>query len=201
MLQLTILFVLWVLYFVLHSVLASTKFKIAMQRLLKTKYKYYRLFYSLFAVVTLILIVLYSVSISTYLLWRVQFTQKILSVIMMIAGSGFILLFAKKLFFYLSGADVLRNRQMPRQLLQSDFYSYVRHPLYSATLIFIWGIFLFAPSPVNLTSCICITIYTITGSYFEEKKLIAEFGESYVLYKMKTPMLIPNIFRLGKPVD
>lgn len=191
----------WILYFVLHSVLASTKWKMLMQRLLKTNYKYYRLCYSLFATAALILIILYAISIDSYMLWHASFIEKFIAIIMMVAGISFMLRFAKKLFFYLSGADVLMHKQLPRQLLQSDFYSYVRHPLYSATLVLMWGFFLFIPSTVNLISCIGITIYTIAGSYFEEKKLIAEFGESYILYRMKTPMLIPNIFRLNKPVD
>jgi protein-S-isoprenylcysteine O-methyltransferase Ste14 len=35
------------------------------------------------------------------------------------------------------------------------------------------------------------TVYILVGAYFEERKLLREFGAAYAEYKSKTPMLIP----------
>jgi protein-S-isoprenylcysteine O-methyltransferase Ste14 len=36
------------------------------------------------------------------------------------------------------------------------------------------------------------SVYIIVGAWFEERKLLRDFGSAYAEYKSKTPMLIPN---------
>jgi len=75
------------------------------------------------------------------------------------------------------------------ELLVSGLYRYVRHPLYTAGLIFIW---LMPLMTVNVLAInIAITIYVIIGAFCEERKLMREFGEAYVAYQRQTPMLVP----------
>jgi protein-S-isoprenylcysteine O-methyltransferase Ste14 len=38
-----------------------------------------------------------------------------------------------------------------------------------------------------------LTAYVFIGAYFEERKLLLEFGESYAEYRKRTPMLIPGL--------
>ncbi|HMG66270.1 MAG TPA: isoprenylcysteine carboxylmethyltransferase family protein, partial [Chitinophagaceae bacterium] len=68
----------------------------------------------------------------------------------------------------------------------------VRHPLYSGTFIFIWGLFLVLPNWSILVADIIITVYTLVALRFEEQKLEKDFGEAYRIYKRKVPMLIPK---------
>jgi len=70
-------------------------------------------------------------------------------------------------------------------------YRVVRHPLYTFSLLFIW----LSPSVSqnSLTVYIGATLYTLIGAYFEERKLLREFGEAYAIYKNTTPMLIPGL--------
>jgi protein-S-isoprenylcysteine O-methyltransferase Ste14 len=77
------------------------------------------------------------------------------------------------------------------QLVTRGLYRIVRHPLYTFGLLFIW----LTPtvSQNSLTVYIGATLYTLTGAYFEERKLLREFGDSYAEYKKKTPMLIPGL--------
>jgi methanethiol S-methyltransferase len=102
--------------------------------------------------------------------------------------------FAKKFFFELSGADVFIERKRSATLIKKSLYNYVRHPLYTATLLLIWSIFFLHPSLSSLISGLSITVYTIIGIHFEEKKLITSFGESYIQYRSETPMLIPKLY-------
>jgi methanethiol S-methyltransferase len=76
-------------------------------------------------------------------------------------------------------------------LVTSGFYRMVRHPLYTFSLLFLW----LTPTVSQnlLTLYIGITLYFVIGAYFEERKLLRDFGEAYAEYKRRTPMLIPGV--------
>jgi protein-S-isoprenylcysteine O-methyltransferase Ste14 len=38
-----------------------------------------------------------------------------------------------------------------------------------------------------------VTIYTIVGALYEERKLVKAFGQAYEEYRKHTPMLIPGL--------
>jgi protein-S-isoprenylcysteine O-methyltransferase Ste14 len=42
-----------------------------------------------------------------------------------------------------------------------------------------------------LAFAIGLTLYTLIGSRFEERKLIQEFGQAYIDYRKVTPWIIP----------
>ena len=69
------------------------------------------------------------------------------------------------------------------------FYKYSRHPLYLGTFIGIWS------TPVmtytHLVYALLLSTYILIGVYFEEKDLIATFGDQYLKYKASTPGIIP----------
>jgi protein-S-isoprenylcysteine O-methyltransferase Ste14 len=77
------------------------------------------------------------------------------------------------------------------QLVTDGLYRWVRHPLYTAGLLFIWL------TPVmtqnTLVVIIAATVYIIVGAFYEERKLEREFGAAYAEYKAATPMLIPRL--------
>ena len=79
------------------------------------------------------------------------------------------------------------------RLQVSGFYRWIRHPLYTAGLIFIWL------SPVMTTSTLALylgfTLYIVIGSRFEERQLTAEFGQPYVDYRQRVPALFPQPWR------
>ncbi len=65
----------------------------------------------------------------------------------------------------------------------------MRHPLYSAGLLFIWL------TPIMTTSSLALTLgltaYIYIGSIFEERRLVARFGQAYLDYRRAVPRLIP----------
>jgi protein-S-isoprenylcysteine O-methyltransferase Ste14 len=81
----------------------------------------------------------------------------------------------------------------PPELVISGLYRWVRHPLYTAGLIFIWL------TPVMTWNVLALSLglsaYLIIGAYFEERKLLGEFGEAYQLYQRRTPMFFPGLIR------
>jgi methanethiol S-methyltransferase len=79
----------------------------------------------------------------------------------------------------------------PAHLVVTGLYRWVRHPLYTCGLLFIW---LSPAMSSNLLSFnLSVSIYIIIGIVFEERKLLAEFGQSYSNYRKLTPMLIPGL--------
>jgi protein-S-isoprenylcysteine O-methyltransferase Ste14 len=193
LLQHVILILLWIEFSIFHSVFASEKFKNFMQGLMKRQYKYYRMLYSVFAFINLSIIVVYHSTINTVLLWKASSSEIIIAGTAMTIGGFIMIYFAVKFFFELSGAGIFLQTKKSQTLIITSLYKFVRHPLYTATLLFIWSIFFCRPTLSNLISCICITVYTIIGIYFEERKLIKDFGDSYIQYRNKTPMLIPKL--------
>ncbi len=127
------------------------------------------------------------------MLWQNSLAEKIAAATLSIPAVIILVAAAKKYFLDLSGIDVLLKR-LPVQahLEQTGLHKWVRHPLYTGTLLLVWCIFLWNPSLANLISAACITLYTRIGIYFEEKKLVQLFGEEYIVYASKVPMLIPG---------
>ena len=68
-------------------------------------------------------------------------------------------------------------------------YRWVRHPIYTASLLVIW-------SQPDLTYDrilfnVSWTGWIIVGSFLEERDLVKNFGDAYTEYQKKVPMLIP----------
>ena len=68
---------------------------------------------------------------------------------------------------------------------------YVRHPMYSGTILLVTGFLAFAPSSINAVTWLMMVGYIVVAIPFEEKKLVARYGEAYESYKQKVPALIP----------
>ena len=91
----------------------------------------------------------------------------------------------------------LQNRPFtPSPFLVRGPYRWVRHPLYSASIVMIW-------TEPNVTTDrllfnILWTAWIVVGTYLEERDLSREFGASYREYQRHVPMLVPR-FRLSAP--
>jgi protein-S-isoprenylcysteine O-methyltransferase Ste14 len=87
------------------------------------------------------------------------------------------------------GISQILGRESSPGLVTNGLYRWMRHPLYTAGLLFLW---LTPEMTVNrLVFYTCVTLYILIGAYFEERKLVREFGKEYEDYRAKTPMLVP----------
>lgn len=187
-----ILAVLWAIYCALHSILASQKVKGWSEVKLKGHYKYYRLYYTLFAFIGLVFIIWYLIGMHTVFLFKPSAITYIPGSIIAIAGITVMGICIRKYFAHLSGIRSLYMIQKNQnELMITGIHKYMRHPLYTGTFLFIWGLWLFLPLLSLLITNLIITIYTLLGISWEEQKLEAEFGTSYKQYKQQVPKLLP----------
>ena len=183
----------WGLFGLIHSTLAGESFKNYCLTAMGSLRKYYRLFYSLMALVSLSIVLSWQFFIKSPVIGYFPLVKLFAGIPVGIAGILLMGACIYKYFYQLSGINVFRGETSGEMLETEGMHRYVRHPLYLGTMLFIWALFLFFPLLGNLLACIMITIYTFIGIRFEERKLLRKFGAKYVRYRRGTPMLLPHI--------
>ncbi len=183
---------LWMLYCYIHTLLACIPVKLYFEKKLKKQYRYYRLFYSLFAFITLVMLLVYQYSFQSKILIESFLIKYLAAFALVIPGLCIMLISIFKYFRLLSGVRSLYEAIPPVKLRVDGIHKFVRHPLYTGTLIFVWGLFLIFPYLSNLVAVSVISLYVVIGVKEEERKLVLQFGEAYKLYRRKVPMLVPN---------
>jgi protein-S-isoprenylcysteine O-methyltransferase Ste14 len=97
--------------------------------------------------------------------------------------------------FELFGLRQVFSRLIGREIPETEFrtpfiYRYVRHPIYLGFLLGFWA------APVmtagHLLFAIGATGYILVGIWFEERDLVAQFGDRYRRYRDQVGMLLPS---------
>ncbi|MDO6459998.1 hypothetical protein Q4485_04765 [Granulosicoccaceae sp. 1_MG-2023] len=191
--QAGILALLWLIYFVLHSWLASDRLKQRVAQLYPDLAPGYRLAYNLFATV--------SVLVPLYLMWRWRGELLIhwqgpwwYVSAAMTALAAVVLLLSMR---HYDGGHFLGLRQWRErrvspehgaQFVISPIHRFVRHPWYFAGLLLIWSRNM---DLMMLVSALALSLYLIIGSRIEEARLCRQFPDDYPRYRQRVAGLIP----------
>jgi methanethiol S-methyltransferase len=191
-----IIALLWTGYCILHSYLISIRVTNTMKQLLRKYYAFYRLFYVFISTVLLIPILSYVSKTDQQVIITygpiLNFSRYVL-----ISGSLFLFFWAFFIDYdFLSFIGIRQILNMGKygktipsiELKRKGLLGIIRHPMYLAAIILLWC-FTFKVSDIVANTV--LTIYIATGTVLEEKKLVLEFGESYIKYQLEVPMLIP----------
>jgi protein-S-isoprenylcysteine O-methyltransferase Ste14 len=192
-----IILVSFVLYAILHSFLASRRAKDwAGKQFGQAAFeRTYRLFFNFVGVITL-LPILYLVAwlpnqplYSVPSFWRpFMLAGQVVAVLILAAALN------KTDALDFAGLRQLDGKAQAPPLITGGVYGWMRHPLYTGSMLFLWLIPVVSFNFFALN--MAITLYFIIGAMFEERKLALYFGKAYQEYKARTPMFIPG-FRFG----
>ena len=186
-------------YGLIHSLLAGERPRLwARRRLGAPGKRWYRLAYNLLAGFGLLAILLLERGLPDEIIYRIPMPWMLLS--MSLQGAA---LLSMLLVVHETGIlpfiGLVSEESQPPQLITSGLYHWVRHPLYTATLLVIW---LMPNMTWNLLAiCAGATVYILIGVRFEERKLLRQFGKKYADYRRRTGMLIPGIKNFKKNQD
>ncbi len=181
------------LYGAVHSWLASLLVKNWLRRQLGPAVdRWYRLAYNIFAVITFLPMPALLAVLPRQMLYVAPWPWSWLLAAGQLAAlvaAGFTLL-QTGLFHFLGLTQLVANRPAETTPLNfGGFYRWVRHPLYTFSLIFLWL------TPVmttnSLAAYILFSLYFYVGSGYEERRLIAEYGPVYQAYCRAVPRLVP----------
>jgi len=160
------------------------------------RYRYYRIFFNMVSVLTLIPVLFYSGSLrgDSFFLWSGAWRP-----IQLILVMGALAL------FYSGGRHYdLRQFLGIRQVMEHEWrkgltetggldttgiLGVIRHPWYAGGILIIWA------RPLDmavLVTNVVLTTYLIIGTVLEERRLVAEFGDGYREYQKRVPMFLPG---------
>lgn len=190
------------LYGMSHSYLASPSAKQTIaERFGARIFRGYRLGYNIIGLVTFLPVLAVPAIIPGDLIYQlsgplliVGFAGQALAALALVVG-----LVQTNLTEFLGLRQILSaTERSESELVVKGLYRWVRHPLYSAGLLFIWL------TPIMTTSVFALnlglTIYIYIGSIFEERRLLREFGKVYAQYQRDVPRLVPRFFS-SKRID
>ena len=182
-----------------HSILASNKLKKKMVEQIGEKVAFYRLFYNFISLVSFYLVYELSPKPSIVIYDLNNPWDIVILALQFLALVGFIwsasavnlweFIGIAQIKRYLNGNYDVGELDERYELKKTGAFKYSRHPIYFFSILFL-GL---RPTMdfFYLVFFICLTLYFIIGSIYEEKKLVELFGNEYVQYQKETPWLIP----------
>jgi methanethiol S-methyltransferase len=184
------------LYGLLHSLLATDGARALARRLFGSGAdRWYRLAYNVVALATLLPIELISSWFpdrELYVLPAPWYYLVLLGRIAALAGVVYCITLvdaSEMAGLRQAGLVPPRAGAAPTALMTSGVYGWVRHPLYLAALGLLW----FAPQMTihQLALYLVFTGYLYVGTFFEERKLVQQFGKEYLDYRQRVHMFLP----------
>lgn len=179
----------------MHSLLASLKTKAWFrQKLGDFGMRFYRLGYNVFSLVSFLPVPWLMVMFPDRILYQIRepwlyltLTGQILSMLMLVVG-----VLQTDVIAFIGIRQLFESGEPEARIVVGGLYRWVRHPLYTAGLLFIWLTPVMSQNEAIVFSV--LTIYIIVGAYYEERKLRREFGRAYSDYQAITPMFIPGLY-------
>lgn len=180
-------------YGLLHTILASLRMKALARQWFGPKTdRWYRLIFNLIAIITLLPILAMPVLLSDTVIYRIPVPWVFFSMVIQLLAVIALLVGIKQsgMTTFLGLRQIFHTEQTsPPSLVTDGLYRYVRHPQYTAGLVFIWLMPIMTWNVLALE--LGLTAYIIVGAHFEERKVLVEFGETFAEYRKHTPMLVP----------
>lgn len=198
-LDVTTIILLFGLFGISHSLLASNKIKERIVEGAGNKIAFYRLFYNVTSLISFL--VIYELSPKPGIeIYDLAYPWDIAVVVLQVFSLFGIIWSARPIDMnefigigqikrYFKNEYDIHELDEHSELIIKGAYKYSRHPIYFFSILFLG----FRPimDVFYLTFYICLIVYFIVGAVYEEKKLVKKFGVQYLEYQKKVPALLP----------
>lgn len=187
----------WIAYFLLHSTLASLMVKRWVECSRPHWLPAYRLFFNAVAIILVLPLLWLTYSIDAAPLWQWSGVLGwVANGLALLAIAGFMW----TILYYDSGEFIgtrqLRERETrvedQEHLHLSPVHRYVRHPWYFFALVLMWTRDMNVPLLITVSMA---SLYFLLGSRLEERKLLSSYGDAYARYREVVPGLVPLPWR------
>ncbi len=181
------------LFFVQHSSMVRHPFRARLARLLPERYG--GLVYAIVSGIALLVVVVLwqRVDIPVYRLegaarWIVAALAMFVAALLLISGYA-----VRRTIDFLGVRPVRAHwrREPPRTapVIVQGPYRWVRHPLYACILALLW----IRPEMMadGLLLSVLWSAWIVSGTFLEERDLVADLGDDYRRYQRQVPMLVP----------
>ncbi|KLU67907.1 NnrU protein [Desulfosporosinus acididurans] len=193
-----IVIMMWVGFAFIHSLLIDFRFSAWTGRLLGRYYAFYRIFYNLLSILLFMTFQKYTKSLDKKFVIKFVPPWTILQYGLIIF-SCLIILWAFLSYDPLEFIGIRQIKEirekntLPKTITDKGLLGIVRHPMYLATIVLMWSL---NSTRIDIMVHTILTGYILIGIRLEEKKLVKQFGLSYMIYQKKIPALIPFIRRV-----
>ena len=192
----------WAAFAVFHSLTVSEGYERRVRRRIGDEAfeAYHRLAFTAYSVVAFVLLLLYLRIVPDQPLYRLAGIPRLVFHAIQLGGFAFLLWTPWDLKEFLGFRQWERHRKgevreegQAGRLFTGRAYGVVRHPLYLGCSV----ILLFHPVQTrnSAISTAMIVLYFYVGTFFEERRLVARFGEAYSAYQRKVPRFLPLRWR------
>jgi len=195
--KLVLLGFLWICWCAMHSLLIDFRVTDFIHQQLPRLIRYYRMLYNGVSLLTLVPLALFTRLVGGEVVFGWQGRTVLCRTLLLAAALALFLAGAKR--YDLRHFLGLRQLQSGEgQLLLSDspdfsetgVFGMTRHPWYLGSLLLIWSMLPQYPLSAFLAAVV-LSIYIVVGTFLEERKILARYGDAYRYYQQRVSMLFP----------
>ncbi|MDP2683378.1 MAG: isoprenylcysteine carboxylmethyltransferase family protein [Deltaproteobacteria bacterium] len=188
---------LWILWCFLHSFLVATKTTTKFKKQLGEKFAFYRIFYNLFSIITVLPLLYWQSTIPGPIIIALSPFLVICKYILLASGviviaGSFASIDIREFIGIRQKVYGDQQKEKETVISKRGLYGIVRHPMYFGGIIFFAASMTGAPLPQFLGYLI-LAIYMIIGTVREDRRLSRELGAVYRNYQKEVPMILPMI--------
>ena len=190
-----IIALMWSVFGLIHSFLVSVRFSSWASSIMGQYFAFYRLTYNVFSLLLFVIILSFTRTLDSELVIQFSPPWTIIQSISLLA-SCVVMIWAFLSYDYLEFVGIRqiidrskrKDSTHPKTITKKGLLGIVRHPMYLATIIFMWSL---DSTRADVLTHIILTIYILVGIIFEERKLVKQYGTVYIEYRKVVPALIP----------
>jgi len=184
----------WILWCCLHSLLINIPVKeYAIQLFKRVGFSgfRYRAFYTVISCVTLLPLAALTVLLRGEVVFVWRGSWRLLELGLAVAALWLFWAGAKHydLHHMAVGKEREEAERAEIRFSREGVHGMVRHPWYLGSLFFLWAWPVYHQA--TALAALILSCYLLIGSFIEERRLVAEFGDNYRQYQREVSMLIP----------